>query len=76
VAPGSNYAAITVKQGTTPLSFVPSIVNGTVLTLTPSSAWPKPNVQISVAVPAGAVMDVAGNSTTSATSFNFRIGNH
>jgi hypothetical protein len=74
IVPGSNYNGITVKQGTTPLTFIPNVLPGNVLTLTPSSAWPKPNAQISVVVPAGAVMDVAGNPTASATSFNFRTG--
>ncbi len=69
VAQGSNFAAITLKTGTT--SVLASVsLNATNLTIAPSANLNN-DTMYTVTVPAGAINDIAGNPLAGAFTFSF-----
>jgi hypothetical protein len=69
---GPAYAGITIMSGKSGIASTVSAA-GSVLTLDPAANLPK-NSTITVTVPAGAVMDAAGNPLAAPYSFSFKTG--
>jgi Big-like domain-containing protein/GON domain-containing protein len=74
VAPGSAFSGIALTRGATPVP-ASSTLSGSTLTLTPSTRMTS-NTSYAVTVPAGAVVDIAGNPIAAPYTFTFRTGSY
>ncbi|HYS42790.1 MAG TPA: Ig-like domain-containing protein, partial [Geobacteraceae bacterium] len=69
VQAGTSYGSIALKKANSAVSITVT-VNGSVLNITPISDLSR-NTKYTVTIPAGAVMDMAGNALTTASTISF-----